>query len=459
MPPPYDIAIIGAGAAGLMAAIWAGRSRFPLGEGRGGVAERPRRIIALEGAKRLGAKILVAGGGRCNVTHHEVDERAFAGSSPHAIKKVLRQFDVPRTVEFFRELGVELKREETGKLFPTTDDAHTVLDALLRAAANAGVDLQYPWRVGAIRRDADGFVIEPAAGESASHGTGVSPTPPQPSPQGGGSVFARRVIIATGGKSLPKTGSDGLGYELVRSVGHTITPRVFPALVPLTLPKDHFLTALSGLTVPATAEIRSATGKRLKSFTNSTLCTHFGLSGPSILDTSRYYSAAKAEDPGTQLVINWLPGLGAEELDALLVSARGVGVARWLAEQAPIREHVPGHTDRGIPDRLARALCQQAGVDPSAPVHTLTREARRSLVRWLTQTPLPVTGDRGYTYAEVTAGGVPLSELHLDTMESRVCPGLHLCGEICDVDGRIGGFNFQWAWASGYVAGRGAARG
>jgi predicted Rossmann fold flavoprotein len=223
------------------------------------------------------------------------------------------------------------------------------------------------------------------------------------------------------------------------------------------LPKDYFLTGLSGLTVPATIELRSGTGKRLKSFTNSTLCTHFGLSGPSVLDISRYYADAKAEDPGASLVMNWLPGVGAEELDAMLVAARGVGTARWLSEQAPIRAEVPGHDQRGIPDRLARALCQQAEVDPSALVHTLTRERRRALVRSLTETPLPVTGDRGYTYAEVTAGGVPLSEVHLDTMESRVCPGLHLCGEILDVDGRIGGFNFQWAWASGYVAGRGAA--
>ncbi len=155
-PVPHedaDIAVIGAGAAGLMAAIWAGRSLPPPGGvGRGGVGDHTRRIVALDGARVIGAKILVAGGGRCNVTHFEVDEREYAGSSQHAIKKVLRQFEVSKTVEFFRELGVELKREETGKLFPVTDDAHTVLRALLSAAGRAGVEVVHPWRVGAVRQ-------------------------------------------------------------------------------------------------------------------------------------------------------------------------------------------------------------------------------------------------------------------------------------------------------------------
>jgi predicted Rossmann fold flavoprotein len=437
----YDITVIGAGAAGLMAAIWTARTAAP-----------GTRILALDGAKKLGAKILVAGGGRCNVTHHKVDERAFAGSSPHAIKKILRQFDVPRTIAFFQDLGVELKREDTGKLFPTTDDAHTVLSALLAAAHAARVELIHPWRVGPISRTETGFLIEP------------EPTPPTSSPRNSApsapsafsSLLAKRVILATGGKSLPKTGSDGAGYELAKSLGHTITPHTFPGLVPLTLPKGHFITELSGLTVPAAIDLRSATGKRLKSFTNSTLCTHFGLSGPSVLDISRYYTAAKLEDPEAHLVMNWLPPLTPDHLEALLQTARSAkhSIARLLTSDIP---HPTSHI-APLPDRLARALCHQANIDPTAPLHTLTREARRALVRWLTQTPLPITGDRGYTHAEVTAGGVPLSELHLETMESRLCPGLHLCGEILDVDGRIGGFNFQWAWASGYVAGRAAAR-
>ncbi len=400
-----DIVVIGAGAAGLFAGIWAGRA-YP-----------NRRIVLLDGARKLGAKILVAGGGRCNVTHDVVDETAYAGSSRNAIKKVLRRFDVPQTITFFRELGVELKREETGKLFPVTDDAQTVLDALLTAARRANVELRHPCRVEMVERPGQGFVVR---GEW-------------------GALEAGRVVLATGGRALPKSGSDGHGYMLARALGHSLTPRVFPALVPLTLPRDHFIYALSGVTVPATLEVRAASGKRLAAFTDSTLCTHFGLSGPSVLDISRYYLAGKLDDPGTTLIINWLPDKTSEQVDADLLALGRVSPLRYLHPY--------------LPERLARALCEAAGVEPTTAADQLTREQRKALVRSITALPLPITGDRGFTYAEVTAGGVPLSEIHLDTMQSRVCPGLYFCGEICDVDGRIGGYNFQWAWSSGYVAG------
>lgn len=423
MSDTADIVVIGAGAAGLMAAIWAGRSV----QAAGGVP----RVVALDGARKIGAKILVAGGGRCNVTHHEVDEAQYAGSSRHAIKKVLRRFGVPEAVEFFRALGVELKREETGKLFPTTDDAHTVLVALLRGAAHAGVQIRNPARVTAVERLGQGFRVR------FTTPVEVGPTP------GEGELIASRIVMATGGKSLPRTGSDGLGYELLKLLGHSITPRVFPALVPLTLPKEHWICGLSGLTLPASLELRSGTGKRLRAFTNSTLCTHFGLSGPGVLDMSRYYTNARFDDPGAGLVMNWLPGETAESMDNLL---RGLGSSTVLRALS----------DR-LPERLVRAVCEQAGVEAGTTGHTLTRDIRRAVATLICETPLPITGDRGFTFAEVTAGGVPLSEVRLETMESRICPGLFLCGEVCDVDGRIGGFNFQWAWASGFVAGVGAA--
>lgn len=404
-----DIAIIGAGAAGLMAAIHAARTA-------------PRqRIVALDGAQKLGAKILVAGGGRCNVTHDVVSEEAYAGSSRNAIKKVLRRFDVPQTIEFFRELGVELKREETGKLFPVSDSARTVLYALMDAARAAGARLLYPRRVTAIEPYKSGtFRI-----------TGDW-----------GTLDAGRVILATGGKSLPKSGSDGAGYTFAQAFGHTLTPQILPALVPLTLPKDHFIPSLSGITVNAALELRAGSGAVIARFENSTLCTHFGLSGPSVLDISRYYLETIATDPAAQLTMNWLPAMTPEAVDVALQALNG-SVLRWLTDQ--------------LPERLARALCAAAGIEPA--LTALTRPQRKALVDVLTRLPLPVTGNRGFTYAEVTAGGVPLAELNLKTMESRVCARLYLCGEICDVDGRIGGYNFQWAWASGYVAGISAAGG
>jgi predicted Rossmann fold flavoprotein len=400
--------VIGAGAAGLSAAIWARRTRPELS------------VAALDGARRLGAKILVAGGGRCNVTHDEVDAGAFAGSSRNAIRRVLLRFDVAQTIAFFREIGVELKREETGKLFPVTDSARTVLDALLAEAARRGVELAHPRRVETVRRDGDRFRVE---GEW-------------------GVMRARRVVLATGGRSLPKSGSDGHGYAIARSLGHTITPRVTPALVPLVLDAASFVRALSGVACDVTLVVESGTGKRLAAFTGAMLCTHTGISGPCALDVSRYYIAAKAADAGARLVANWLPGESRASVDRALLALGASSPGRWLASR--------------VPERLARALCREAGVDPAAPAHRLDRAGRRALAAALTEMALPVTGDRGYTVAEATAGGVPLEELRLDTLESRVCPGLHICGEVCDVDGRIGGYNFQWAWSSGYVAGVGA---
>ena len=405
-----DVAIVGAGAAGLMAAIWAGRTNAR------------RSIVALDGANRLGAKILIAGGGRCNVTHDVVDEQAFAGSSRNAVRKVLRRFDVPETVAFFRELGVVLKREETGKLFPTTDRAVTVLDALLGAARAVGIVARHPWRVETLERDDEGFTLAGPAG----------------------SLRARNVVVATGGRSVPKTGSDGHGFTIARALGHTVTPQVFPALVPLTLTRDHFLTALAGVSAPVTLEVRAGSGRRLARFTDPLLCTHFGVSGPVVLDASRYWIAARAHDPEAYITIGWLPCETLESTDA------------WLRELGPVSAGRRLHAR--LPERLARALCVAAGVDPGAPGHDLTRERRRALATVLVEMPLPVTGDRGFTHAEVTAGGVPLAEIQLATMASRIVPGLHLCGEICDVDGRIGGYNFQWAWASGYVAGVGVGR-
>ncbi len=421
-----DIAVVGAGAAGLMAAVQAGRS---LGAGA-------PRIVVLDGAKKLGAKILVSGGGRCNVTHDRVDETAFAGSSRRAIRKVLLRYDVPRTVAFFAELGVELKREETGKLFPVSDRARSVLDALLGAAREAGVAVRHPWRVESVRRSGDGFVLARAeASAGADTGAGANPARLQ----------ARRVILATGGRSLPRSGSDGGGYALARSLGHTLTPRILPGLVPLTLPDGHPFRALSGVSAETVIELRGATGKRLERLAGSTLCTHFGVSGPNVMDMSRHYLSAVAGDPGAHLVVNWLPPETGASLDAALRGLRARTVGRYLGER--------------LPDRLGRALCEAAGLDPGRAGHALTREERRALVASVVEHPLPVTGHRGYNFAEVTAGGVPLAELRLETLESRTAPGLHLCGEILDVDGRIGGYNFQWAWASGFVAGTAAASG
>lgn len=386
----YDVAVIGAGAAGLMAAIAAARAGA--------------RVIAMDGAKKIGAKILISGGGRCNVTNEAVTAADFNGSR-NAIAKVLRTFDVAATIAFFEELGVPLKREETGKLFPLSNRARDVVDALLRAAE--GVEIVTDMRVDAIE---PGFVIN-------------------------SSIHADRVILAAGGRSVPKTGSDGSGYALARTLGHTVTP-TFPALVPLVVEKGHWITELSGISVDAELAVKSPTGRIVQRHRGSMLFTHFGLSGPVVLDISRHWIA---NQPAT-LSANFLPGQTFESVDASLIAA---------AKRNP---HATIGSVLRLPDRLIARLASDT------PLGRIAKEERRRIVRGLVDFTLPVVRDRGFEYAEVTAGGVPLSEVDVGTMQSRICPNLYLCGEILDVDGRIGGFNFQWAWASGRLAGRFAAR-
>ena len=384
------------------------------------------QIVLLDGAKKIGAKILVAGGGRCNVTHHRVLPNDYAGTSPNAIKNVLKAFNERATIEFFENLGVRLKQEDTGKMFPVSDSAQSVLSALLDECDRLGIAILHPWRVGRIQRDQDRFV--------------VTSTEDRHEPK----AFDC-VVLATGGMALPKTGSDGAGYRFAQSLGHSVTQRVFPALVPLVVDqRDSWLMALSGISTRATLEVHSGTGKRLAAFTNEVLCTHFGLSGPGVLDISRWYLDARQDDADASLVINWLGETSFEQLDQQLQSLGKKTVLGFLRES--------------IPDRLARALCEQSDVEPSTPGHALSRDQRRLLGRMLTQCPIAIERDRGFTFAEVTAGGIPLTEISTSSMGSRACEGLWIIGEILDVDGRIGGFNFQWAWASGTVAGRSIAR-
>jgi predicted Rossmann fold flavoprotein len=409
-----DIAVVGAGAAGLMAAIAAARDA------------PDARVCVLDGATRLGAKILIAGGGRCNVTHRQVDERDFNGSTAPAIRRILRGFGVEATRAFFLAEGVPLKEEPTGKLFPVSDRAKDVLDALVAAARRAGVDLDHPRRVSGITAVPGGFVVDVAGpGGSAPW------------------LHAAALVLATGGRSVPKTGSDGSGYALASALGLPVTPTVFPALVPLRLPEGHLLCGLSGLSLDARLIVVSGTGRHLREVEGSVLCTHQGLSGPAVLDVSRHWQAARREDEGAGLLLDWLPGVGPEALDSRLRAHGARPVRRAL---------VPP-----LPDRLADAVCRLAEVDPDQTGATLAREARRRLVSAATGWRVPVTGTRGFEVAEVTAGGVPLAALSSD-LEARAQPGLFVCGELCDVDGRIGGFNFQWAWASGTAAGRAAAR-
>jgi len=415
-----QVAIIGAGASGLMAAISIARVIEASGQD-----PRSAGIILIDSAKKIGVKILVAGGGRCNVTHHTVDEQQYATTKPAIVRTALKRFSADDTIEFFAGLGVELKQEPTGKMFPTTDDAHTVLHALIDEADRFGIQILNPWRVDSVTRSSTGFVIH----SSADH---------QP-------ISANRIVLAAGGKALPKSGSDGHGYSIAQSLGHSITDQILPALVPLVAAENsRWITELSGIACHATTSVVTSTGKRIKSFTNDTLCTHFGLSGPAPMDISRFLNTTKLTDRKAHLEINWIPHQTFEQVDQELTT---LGKAQ-----------ISTHLRTLIPERLARALCDQADIDPATPGHTLNRDARRALAHRLTATKVHIQSDRGFTHAEVTAGGVPLEEINRKDFQSRVCKDLYLIGEILDVDGRIGGFNFQWAWSTGHIAGTAIAK-
>ena len=410
------VVIVGGGAAGLATAIFAGRTR----ENRMGGAGGGPRILLLDGAKTLGAKILVSGGSRCNVTNARVETTDFWRSGSPFVRQVLRAFPVSETVAFFEEIGVALKEEPLGKLFPTTNKSRTVLEALMKEAARLGVEIRTSTRVNGLRRDGAMWTVATSAGP----------------------VHARRVVLATGGLSLPKTGSDGFGYTLAKAQGHTIVPPV-PALEPLILGGD-FHAPLSGIAHEAAIRI-TRPGQKPVIIRGSLLWTHFGISGPLALNASRFVRRAMADGVPATLTLNFLPDLTAEDLAPHLLAA-----TRDRPHHHAATELVRSF---GLTQALAQRIAEFAGVRDTG-LSKLTRENRRALVNALTAFPLDVTDGRGYNFAEVTSGGVSLDEVNPKTMESRLAQGLHFVGEILDVDGRIGGFNFQWAWATAKIAGR-----
>lgn len=408
MPEPSltaDLAVVGAGAAGLAAAIFTARQDPAL------------RIVALDGAKKPGAKILVSGGGRCNVTNREVRVEDFCGGSSHIIKRILNELPVAETIEFFREIGVDLHEEEFGKLFPDTNKAQTVLSALLAEARRLNVDLRCEYRVIAIEKTPDGFDISTDREQ----------------------LRAERVVLATGGKSLPKTGSDGFGYSLAEKLGHTIVPTT-PGLAPLLL-DGTFHQPLSGIAHDVQLTIL-AEGRKPVRIRGPMLWTHFGVSGPAALDASRHWHRAKIENRPVTIKANLLPDETLDSLEARLVRRAAVHP----------RQQIAGVVADLLPTRLAGAILDALKISQQIQMAHFSRTDRRRLASALIEWPMPVTGSRGYAYAEVTAGGVSLTEIDAKTMQSRVCPGLYLVGEILDCEGRLGGFNFQWAWCTGRVA-------
>lgn len=405
---PLPVVVVGAGAAGLMAAIHA--------------AGGPAPVLLLERTPDGGRKILISGGGRCNVLPSALDPRDFVtDSSPHTLRKILLSWPLAEQRRFFEEtLGIELVLEpETGKLFPRGNRAREVRDRLVQEARARGVEL---WTGACVRGlgAADGGAGWQLTVEGA------------PSP-----LEARAVILATGGLSVPATGSDGTGLRILERLGHRVNP-VYPALTPLTQEPPRWA-HLAGVSQTVTLDAPGPGGRRTR---GGFLFTHRGFSGPSVLNLSHLAVRSRmgGEDPPRRITVQWTERDRAGWEEALRPRAGSVA--------AELRAH--------LPVRLADALMQEAGVEVGRPLHQLRREERRALVEALVRWPIPWTGDEGYRKAEVTGGGVALSEVHPGTLESRRCPGLFLCGELLDAFGPIGGYNFAWAWATGRAAGRAA---
>ena len=384
-------------------------------------AEAGARVLLLERTKDGGRKILISGGGRCNILPARLDETRFVtDSSPHTLRNILRSWPLMEQIAFFeRELGLTLVEEtESGKLFPSSNRARDVRDGLLSLAKRRGVEFRPDTLVTGFTPDSGRWKVEI---------------------EGGLPLVADAVVVATGGLSVPATGSDGRGLAVLKQLGHTMHP-TYAALTPLTADPAPYA-VLSGVSLPVT--ITAKGGTRSASATGGFLFTHRGYSGPSVLDVSHVLVRARVESAaGGRLTVRWTP-MGDKEWEAALKPAgtRSVG--------AVVR--------RQLPDRLADALMAVARVDSATTLAQLRREDRRTLIDTLVRGELPWSGDEGYKKAEVTGGGVSLAEVNPRTMESRRHPGLFLAGEALDAFGPIGGYNFYWAWATGKAAGIGAA--
>jgi hypothetical protein len=407
LPTRAEVVVLGAGAAGLWAAATA--------------AGRGRSVLLLEKNRRVGVKILASGGGHCNLTTTLAVPAllpAFGPEGARFLAPSVRRLPPLRLREVFAALGVPTREAELEKVWPVSNRARDVLDALVRRAVAAGVAIRTATPCLDLVRTGDGFLVRTPAGD----------------------VACARVIVTVGGASYPRTGTTGDGYPWLAALGHTIVPPV-PALAPLVIDVP-WVRALAGI-AEAQALVRvTAGGKTIAKRRRPVLFTHTGLSGPGPMDVSRWFERPPPTG-APSLHVDFLPDLSEATLRANLDAAIAKAPGDRLARVAPV----------ALPARLLAALAAAANVDLGRRAGETPHTARHALVRGWKDVVLPVAGTRGFDFAEVTAGGVALPEVDPGTMASRIVPGLYVAGEILDVDGPIGGFNFQAAFSTGESAG------
>ena len=389
----YDVIVIGAGAAGLMCGIEAGK--------------RGRKTVILDHAKKIGEKIRISGGGRCNFTNLNTSPQNFLSQNKHFCKSALKQYTQTDFIRLVEKHGIKYHEKTLGQLF-CDDSAQQIIDMLLKECSQAGVQVIKETPVERIAKAENGFRLKTQ----------------------NGIIKCESLIIATGGLSIPKIGASGFGYDVAKQFGHTVI-ETRAALVPLVFEDDmrEYCRDLSGLSVNATVKY----GKT--EFSEGLLFTHRGLSGPSILQISSYWNE------GQEIMVNLAKGRNAlEDLKTAKQNSPKIEIQNALSDV--------------LPKRLANAICNKSQI--TGRIADLPDKKLQSIAAQTNEWRVKPSGTEGYKTAEVTIGGVNTDELSSKTMESKFCSGLFFIGEVVDVTGHLGGYNFQWAWSSGYVAGQNA---
>ena len=386
----FDVVVIGGGAAGLMCALTAG--------------QRGRQVIVLEKSNRCGKKILMSGGGRCNFTNTGTTPANFLSANPHFCKSALARYTPADFIAMVERHGIAWHEKELGQLF-CDDSSKQIVKMLLDECAAAGVRIEASCEISRVEPIDCGFRVHTSAG----------------------AFDCRSLVVASGGLSIPSLGASGFGYEIARQFGHTVLS-VRAGLVPLTLSGKHqeHYADLAGVALPVSAHCGKAR------FDNAMLITHRGISGPAILQISSYW------EPGKELWLDLLPGRDAGE---------------FLGEQQRARPDAELKTTLAeiLPKRLAHRFCEV--FFPNRPMRQFHLPELQAIAARLHHWTVVASGTEGYRTAEVTLGGVDTDELSSSTMQSKLVAGLYFIGEVVDVTGNLGGYNFQWAWASGHAAG------